>query len=139
MKTCPKCQTEKGPEDFSGEHSWCKSCCSKAQKPRSARYYIAHRARVILSSAKTAAKKGLFAPPLITEQELERQLADPNRECGVCGCKEQLHLDHDHETGEVRGWLCGKCNRGIGLLMDSSALLERAAAWLKRIRMREVA
>ena len=29
------------------------------------------------------------------------------------------NLDHDHKTGEFRGWLCGGCNRAFGLLGDS--------------------
>jgi len=33
--------------------------------------------------------------------------------------KRALALDHDHETGAFRGWLCGRCNAGIGLLGDS--------------------
>jgi hypothetical protein len=42
----------------------------------------------------------------------------------------QLHLDHDHETGDFRGWLCTKCNTGIGLLGDSVKGLERAVNYL---------
>lgn len=33
--------------------------------------------------------------------------------------KRALALDHDHKTGAFRGWLCGRCNAGIGLLGDS--------------------
>lgn len=45
-----------------------------------------------------------------------------------------LHLDHDHATGEFRGWLCAKCNTGLGLLGDSIEQLEMRLAYLKRAK-----
>lgn len=57
--------------------------------------------------------------------------------CAICGLPQmskrntRLCVDHDHETGEVRGLLCDGCNRGIGLLKDDYRLLERAAGYLR--------
>jgi len=42
------------------------------------------------------------------------------------------HLDHDHETGKVRGALCSNCNLGLGLLGDTVAALRNAVAYLER-------
>lgn len=42
-----------------------------------------------------------------------------------------LVLDHCHATGKFRGWLCGQCNRGLGLLGDTSVCIERALIYLK--------
>ncbi len=56
--------------------------------------------------------------------------------CAVCrgafrGPRD-THLDHDHETREVRGFLCGACNTAIGLMKDSPSRLRAAAAYIDR-------
>lgn len=55
--------------------------------------------------------------------------------CAICNEPEEkfswLCIDHDHDTGRIRGLLCPNCNRGIGLLKDNAALLERAAEYIK--------
>jgi len=56
--------------------------------------------------------------------------------CELCGGPPNgvggLHLDHDHDTKKFRGWLCMKCNQGIGLLGDDAEGLRRALAYLAR-------
>lgn len=42
-----------------------------------------------------------------------------------------LAIDHDHETGEVRGLLCSACNTSIGLLGDDLGRIEAAALYLE--------
>jgi hypothetical protein len=57
--------------------------------------------------------------------------------CPVCppGSPEvPLCLDHDHKTGELHGWLCRKCNMGIGLLGDSALGLQRALDYIANRR-----
>ena len=39
-------------------------------------------------------------------------------------------LDHDHESGEFRGWLCKQCNTGLGNLGDDLDSLLRAVQYL---------
>jgi hypothetical protein len=62
------------------------------------------------------------------------------RACGSCKTPEPdpaaLHIDHDHDTDEVRGLLCPGCNHGIGMLGDTLAGVEKAAAYLRRALQR---
>lgn len=53
--------------------------------------------------------------------------------CAICNKQsdKKLAVDHDHDTGEVRGLLCGACNRGIGLLKDDAQILHKAIEYLK--------
>lgn len=56
--------------------------------------------------------------------------------CELCGGKNKtgrkLALDHDHVSGAFRGWLCHRCNVGVGMLGDNIAGLEKALAYLNK-------
>lgn len=53
---------------------------------------------------------------------------------GVCPiCKSgptKLQYDHDHLTGKLRRFICGSCNKGLGLFKDDPELLRKAAEYL---------
>ena len=42
------------------------------------------------------------------------------------------HIDHDHKTGKIRSILCNKCNVGLGMFNDDTAVLRRAAKYIEK-------
>lgn len=54
--------------------------------------------------------------------------------CAICLKKpdHDLRVDHDHETGKVRGLLCSNCNSGIGFLDEDPKLFDAAKAYCER-------
>ena len=59
-------------------------------------------------------------------------------ECPICGkgsipgVTANLVIDHCHETGKARAWLCDSCNTGLGRFKDDISYLEKAIAYLKQ-------
>jgi hypothetical protein len=73
----------------------------------------------------------------ISYEEYQKRLAAQGGGCAICGGmdsgnskSERLPVDHCHETGAVRGILCGPCNKGLGHLGDDPARLMSAVAYL---------
>lgn len=53
--------------------------------------------------------------------------------CEVCGREDlTLCIDHDHETGKFRGWLCELCNKALGSAKDSPKILRKLADYLEK-------
>lgn len=77
----------------------------------------------------------------INLDDYKRLLEAQNNLCAICGCpsgsekgnnngSKVLSVDHNHDTGKIRGLLCSACNKGIGSLMDDAKLLRKAADYL---------
>jgi len=45
-----------------------------------------------------------------------------------------MHVDHCHTTGKIRGMLCDRCNRGLGYFKDNPKSLRMAAEYVVRAR-----
>mgnify|MGYP003656877948 CR=1 FL=1 len=63
-------------------------------------------------------------------------MSAPPKPKGCDCCSKEGHtliLDHDHDTSLFRGWLCYRCNSGIGQLGDDIAGLEKALSYLRKI------
>ena len=79
----------------------------------------------------------------MTTEEYATLLVAQGGVCAICGGVQKtgrcLEVDHAHDTGRVRGLLCGRCNRALGFLNDSPTLLEKARFYLLRAGWTEIA
>lgn len=124
MKTCKRCEETLPIDSFSrnesmkdGRLSFCKKCRhSKADQ------------------LKWNIKK--YGMSLIDYRLMQWAQGDVCRICGKPetdtnnGVVKRLAVDHCHETGEVRGLLCARCNRAIGLMDDDASRLLSAVEYL---------
>ena len=65
----------------------------------------------------------------------DAMLAAQGGACAACRDapgKTHLAVDHDHETGAVRGLLCGQCNLALGSLRDSPARIAALLAYAEK-------
>lgn len=75
-----------------------------------------------------AAKYGIDAPTGLS------RLAEQGFACAVCSVPfespRSLRFDHNHGTGEFRGFLCTTCNTGLGHLRDNPRIVAAALDYL---------
>lgn len=77
----------------------------------------------------------------VTDGEAQRLLiARRSGVCVICGenrsGKKELEIDHDHDTGLIRGVICQKCNTGLGAFNDDLELLECVVDYMKQAKDR---
>lgn len=143
-KKCACCGEVKPTTEFSRHHSngkkWgfysqCKECKNKKEKKY--RQENPDKRKITYRKVDLKRKYGM------TIEDKKIMLKKQDYKCAVCG--EELflfgdfkdrnkvaHVDHNHETGKVRGLLCNDCNRGIGLLKDNPEYLLKAASYLNK-------
>jgi Zn-finger protein len=51
--------------------------------------------------------------------------------CAICHREMPLCLDHDHETGKFRGYICRDCNLGLGKLGDTVEAIRRVLLYMQ--------
>lgn len=83
-----------------------------------------------------------YFPDLSREECLlwyKNTLEKQNSVCAICekperqiqfGKTQDLAIDHNHLTGQVRGLLCADCNNGIGRLKENITVLQAAIKYL---------
>lgn len=73
----------------------------------------------------------------LTPEQYNQLLAAQQGRCGNLGCDQTpgprgyWHLDHSHETGTVRGFLCHGCNVALGHLKESRARIAGLIPYLE--------
>jgi len=71
--------------------------------------------------------------------EYDRRYSEQGGVCAICqratGKTKRLAVDHDHETGAVRGLLCGPCNKMVGYFRNSPEAFRRAAYYLEKSKL----
>lgn len=67
-------------------------------------------------------QKGVCAICKQTEQAKTRKGAEKSR---------RLAVDHDHQTGKIRGLLCYRCNTVLGNVGDNADILEAASEYVR--------
>lgn len=74
----------------------------------------------------------------MTIADFEELLESQEHKCAICKTDlktlstKLVHIDHSHETNEVRGVLCHWCNVGLGSFKDDVDRLKEAINYLSK-------
>jgi Recombination endonuclease VII len=67
----------------------------------------------------------------LSAEDVQSRIDEQGGLCALCRERPAEHVDHDHQTGRVRGVLCFLCNVGLGQFTDRPDLLRRAIDYLE--------
>lgn len=76
----------------------------------------------------------------ITLEDYERMHAEQGGVCAICkkdapgGRGKRFHVDHDHQTGAVRGLLCHQCNVSLGAFEENVDVMRAAVDYILKYR-----
>jgi hypothetical protein len=82
----------------------------------------------------------------ISLADYARMVADQGNKCAICDCHETqmrngflkaLAVDHNHQTGAIRGLLCAACNQAIGKFGEDRDIMLSAIRYLDKHSGRE--
>jgi hypothetical protein len=72
----------------------------------------------------------------MTISDYDRMLEKQNGGCAICGNPpkdgKNLHVDHNHDTGYVRGLLCFRCNFGLSYFDGNVKTIENLYKYLTK-------
>lgn len=141
MKTCSQCRNELPVTEFYRQargkdalQSKCKACCRAYRAEWEARNV--ERMRIYYRRKALKDRYGQDAPELFGRlMEKQRGVCaicrKPETAVGRGGVGQRLAVDHDHETGEVRGLMCRVCNQTLGAMGDNIQGVMRFVEYLQ--------
>jgi hypothetical protein len=114
--------------------------CAHCGRNRSERFFVSAAGRVCSDCRKrtrrTSQRAGHVARTYsLTPDQHAALLQVQGGACAIClrTPRSGLDVDHDHQTGTVRGLLCRACNRKVlPYAQDDAARLRRAADYLEQ-------
>lgn len=121
MITCTKCKKRKSEKSFhdeprkrNGKQSWCRQCQLEHKQQPEKR--AAHSAYL---------RKRRYG---VTQEQVSLMDEQQQGLCALCQKRPWKAVDHDHQTGRVRGLLCHGCNGALGNLEQ---ILPRVEQYLR--------
>lgn len=128
IKPCNKCGSlERGKPTKQATLGACVPCTKRT----STAYYARLRLTFDYRMKRWVAKFG------VSREALEALLTKQNGRCACCGdpldfdTPRKVHLDHDHSTNEIRGFVCWRCNSAVGFVLDSVTRALKLVAYLR--------
>ena len=137
---CSICKQSLHPSMFRLGEIRCRDCETAYARVRRSREHVSvmnKASRLKRYKKEQARRANLKHKYNITLEEYEVMLARQNGVCALCGTTRtdkrgrSLFVDHDHETGRLRGILCQQCNSAVGTLGDTVESLSRVVSYLK--------
>ncbi len=150
---CPNCKKPKTKEDFlyhvDGRKRYkdCRICVHKRRVGNKHINELKRKNHRVHKEEINAKRRTDYDPKKKKDQHLKYlygiSLEDYNDlfqkqsgRCAICKShqsklKRALVVDHNHDTGEIRGLLCDKCNLTLGQFNDRSNVLRCAANYLE--------
>ena len=139
MKNIPSCKHKTRKVQGNGLCGSCYQMDYRKRNPEKYREWLKRRhpkQLVYLKEWRDKNKEKMFVYHLrhkygIEKEDYNKLLKQQESRCAICGLMSQnLHIDHSHLSGKIRGLLCELCNKGLGLFRDNSELLKRATEYL---------
>lgn len=148
MKICFRCKKEKTDPEFRERsagvlHSWCKACFGVVSTqwlrdhPTAAKKISAQNRR---KNSRRMHESYFVESYGIDFEDWARMYEACEGRCPGCtiklnpnasGRRELVHVDHEHNTGKVRGLLCARCNLALGAARDDPNVLRSLARYLE--------